>query len=125
LNRSVTASINDLISHAIGWLENGDIAPHDLGFRLNDILLSTLAADKATKYGKPNDAFRLLASAYRARRQKCAGADVGHHRSPHWRSSETCSRFPTDRQPVGNNSALILKNAPQLLGEMKSTQGRP
>ena len=65
LNRSVTGSMNDLIGHATGWLEHGDIAPHDLGFRLNDILLSAIATSKSDKYGKPNEAFKLLASVYR------------------------------------------------------------
>ena len=60
LNRSVTGSMNDLIGHTIAWLEYGDIAPHDLGFRLNDILLSAIAASKSDKYGKPNEAFKLL-----------------------------------------------------------------
>jgi hypothetical protein len=64
LNRSVTGSMNDLIGHATAWLEYGDIAPHDLGFRLNDILLSAIAASKSEKYGKPNDAFNLLANIY-------------------------------------------------------------
>ncbi len=65
LNRSVTGSMNDLIGHTIAWLEYGDIAPHDLGFRLNETLLSAIAANKSAKYGKPNDAFKLLADAYR------------------------------------------------------------
>ena len=38
LNRSVTGSMNDLIGHATGWLEYVDIAPHDLGFKLNDVV---------------------------------------------------------------------------------------
>ena len=46
LNRSVTGSMNDLIGHATAWLEYGDIAPHDLGFRLNDILLSAIAIEQ-------------------------------------------------------------------------------
>src|SRR4051812_7825595 len=61
LNRTVTGSINDLIGHATGWLEYADIAPHDLGFRLNDVLLSAFAVDKSTGYGKPNDAFKTMA----------------------------------------------------------------
>jgi Domain of unknown function (DUF6933) len=61
LNRSVVGSMNDLIGHAMGRLEYGDISPHDLGFHLNDTLLSALAASKADKYGKPKEAFRRLA----------------------------------------------------------------
>jgi hypothetical protein len=66
LNRTVTGSMNDLIGHATGWLEYGDIAPHDLGLRLNDVLLSVLAIDKSAKYGKPNDAFKMLADVHSA-----------------------------------------------------------
>jgi hypothetical protein len=66
LNRSVTGSMNDLIAHATGWLEYDDIAPHNLGFRLNDTLLSALATNKSERYGKPNDAFKLLADEYRS-----------------------------------------------------------
>jgi hypothetical protein len=47
LNRSVIGSMNDLIGHATDWLENGDVSPHDLGFRLNDILLSAIATSKS------------------------------------------------------------------------------
>ena len=56
--------MNDLIGHATGWLEYGDVAPHDLGFRLNDTLLSALATSKSDKYGKPNEAFKRLANLY-------------------------------------------------------------
>ncbi len=65
LNRSVTGSMDDLIGHAIGWLEYGEISPHDLGFRLNDVLLSAIAASIADRYGKPNEAFRVLANVKR------------------------------------------------------------
>jgi len=61
LNRSVTGSMNDLINHLTYWLDEEDLSPHDLGFRLNDTLLSALATDKSRGYGKPTDAFRLLA----------------------------------------------------------------
>jgi hypothetical protein len=60
LNRSVTGSMNDLIKFAKLWLANGEISPHDVGFMLNDILLSSLASDKSRGYGKPNEAFKLM-----------------------------------------------------------------
>jgi hypothetical protein len=60
LDRSVTGSMNDLIRHATAWLAEGDVAPFDVGFRLNDILLSALAND-GSAYGKPREAFRALA----------------------------------------------------------------
>lgn len=64
LNRSVIGSMNDLIGHTIAWLEYGDIAPRDFGFRLNDTLLSAIAANKSEKFGKPNEAFKRLADVY-------------------------------------------------------------
>jgi hypothetical protein len=67
LNRSVIGSMNDLIGHTIAWLEYGDIAPHDLGFRLKETLLSAIASGKSEKYGKPNEAFKLLATVYQPR----------------------------------------------------------
>jgi hypothetical protein len=61
LDRSVTGSMNDLIRHAAAWLAEGDVSPFDVGFRLNDILLSALAGGDSSPYGKPRDAFRALA----------------------------------------------------------------
>ena len=61
-NRSVTGSMNDLIGHAMARLEYGDFSPHDLGFHLNDNLLSALASSKSAGYGKPNEAFKRLAN---------------------------------------------------------------
>lgn len=43
------------------------IAPHDVGFRLNDVLLSALARNKAASYGKPNEAFKALADGLRSK----------------------------------------------------------
>jgi hypothetical protein len=61
LNRSVTGSMNDLINQATLRLAEDDLSPHDLGFLLNDTLLSALATEKSRGYGKPNEAFKLLA----------------------------------------------------------------
>jgi hypothetical protein len=60
LNRKVTGSINELTHFAIAWLEDEDVAPHELGFQLNDVLLSALAVSKADKFGKPSEAFKRL-----------------------------------------------------------------
>jgi hypothetical protein len=38
-----------------------DLAPHDIGFRLNDILMSALARSKTDFYWKPREAFKQLA----------------------------------------------------------------
>ena len=60
LNRTVTGSMNDLINHATAWLEHGELSPYDVGFKLNDVLLSAIAPNKAKKYGKPKEAFKTL-----------------------------------------------------------------
>jgi hypothetical protein len=60
LDRSVTGSMNDLIRHATAWLAEGDLSPHDVGIRLNDIFLSALPGSKSAPYGRPRDAFREL-----------------------------------------------------------------
>ena len=64
LNRSVTGSMNDLIIHATAWLEEGELSPHDVGFKLNETPMSALASsvsEASRGYGMPNDAFKLLA----------------------------------------------------------------
>ena len=60
LNRSVTGSMNDLIKFAKHWLVEEEISPHDLGFRLNDVLLSALATEESRGYGKPSEAFKTM-----------------------------------------------------------------
>lgn len=59
-NRSVIGSMNELVRFAVAWLEDEEISPHDLGFKLNDVLLSAIASSKAEAYGKPREAFRRL-----------------------------------------------------------------
>ena len=54
--------MNDLINHAKVWLTEGEMSQHDVGFKLNDVLLSALATEKAQDgYGKPVDVFKQLA----------------------------------------------------------------
>jgi hypothetical protein len=60
LDRSVTGSMNDLVNHATAWLADGEMSPHDVGIRLNDILLSALAPSKSDGYGRPRDAILAL-----------------------------------------------------------------
>ena len=60
LNRSVTGSMNDLINHAKAWLSDGELSPHDVGFKLNDVLISAIALSEKAKYGKPREAFKDL-----------------------------------------------------------------
>ena len=59
LDRSVTGSMNELITHAVACLADGDLPVADVGVRLNDILLSALAGG-SNKYGRPRDAFAAL-----------------------------------------------------------------
>ena len=59
-NRSVTGSMNELISYAKVLLADEETSPFDLGFRLNDLLLSAIASDQSRGYGKPRDAFQAL-----------------------------------------------------------------
>lgn len=49
LDRSVTGSMNDLIFHATMYLIEDEMAPHDVGFKLNDIPFSALAYDSPRK----------------------------------------------------------------------------
>ncbi len=62
LNRSVKGSMNELTKAAVFHLVGEDLSPQDVGFMLNDILLSALARSKKEVYGKPCEAFKLLAS---------------------------------------------------------------
>jgi hypothetical protein len=60
LNRSVTSSMNDLIVHAKFRLADGEETAHEVGFWLNDVLLSALATEESPGYCKPVEAFKLL-----------------------------------------------------------------
>jgi hypothetical protein len=60
LNRSVTGSMNDLIRHAEYWLTHEEVSPYDVSFRLNDVLLSSLARSKTDFYRKPREAFKAM-----------------------------------------------------------------
>jgi hypothetical protein len=66
LNRAVTGSMNDLIAFATALLVEGELSPFDVGFRLNEVLLSTIAASQAEKYGKPREAFKTMATLIRS-----------------------------------------------------------
>jgi len=60
LNRSVTGSMNELIMTAQMYLVEDDMTPHEVGFKLNGILLSTLKNAEGRKYAEPRDAFKRL-----------------------------------------------------------------
>jgi hypothetical protein len=59
LNRVVTSSMNELNLSATAWLEDG-VSPYDVGFRLNTVLLSSIAPSKAAKYGVPREVFQAM-----------------------------------------------------------------
>ena len=54
LNRSVTGSMNDLVTHAQMWLLEGELSPFDVGSKLNEIPFSSL------DYRKPREVFKAL-----------------------------------------------------------------
>ena len=65
LDRSVTGSINELVKYATSYLETGEISPYDVGFKLNDVLLSALAASKEAPTESPTRHSRRLADGLR------------------------------------------------------------
>ena len=65
LNRAVTGSMNELIQHATAMLVEGEVSPGDLGFTLNDVLLSAIAPSQTAKYGKPREVFKALVESFK------------------------------------------------------------
>ena len=59
LNRSVTGSMNDHV-HAAKFMVEDDMAPSDIGYRLNETPMSALVGPDGRKYGYPRDAFSNL-----------------------------------------------------------------
>lgn len=60
LNRSVSGSMNELVKCAEFCMSDGGLTLSEVGDRLNDTLLSALAAGGSHGYGKPVEAFRVL-----------------------------------------------------------------
>ena len=60
LNRSVTSSMNQLVECAQILLIEEQMSPHEVGFKLNDFLLSAIAEKKTDVYGRPEDAFQRM-----------------------------------------------------------------
>ncbi len=60
LNRSVTGSMNELVGIAKQILAEGELSPHQTGFELNGILLSSLKNAEGRKYAEPRDVFKRL-----------------------------------------------------------------
>ncbi len=61
LNRSVTGSMNELVEEAKYCLK-GDMAPSEVGYRLNKTPMSALSDAEGRKYANPREVFARLAS---------------------------------------------------------------
>jgi len=59
LNRSVTGSMNDHI-HAAKFMLADDMAPTEIGYRLNETPMSALVGPDGRKYGYPKEVFKRL-----------------------------------------------------------------
>ncbi|WDI39867.1 DUF6933 domain-containing protein [Bremerella sp. P1] len=59
LNRSVTGSMNDHI-HAAKCMLEDDMAPSEIGYRLNETPMSALVGPDGRKYGYPKEVFKGL-----------------------------------------------------------------
>jgi hypothetical protein len=55
-----TLTMNELVMAATHSLESSEVAPHDVGFGLNDLLLSAIATKEDRGYGHPKEAFKQL-----------------------------------------------------------------
>ncbi len=64
LSRSVTGSMNELVRFAKYWLAEGDLSPHDIGYKLNDVPMSALARSNSDFYWTPRETFQQLPDRY-------------------------------------------------------------
>jgi hypothetical protein len=62
LNRSVSGSMNELVKCTESYMNEGDLTLPEVADRLNEMLLSALAAGGSHGYGKPREAFRVMAA---------------------------------------------------------------
>lgn len=60
LNRSVTGSMNDLEAAAKIYLADGDVAPFEVGFKLNETPMTAIGTPEGGGYGRPREAFKRL-----------------------------------------------------------------
>lgn len=59
LSRSVTGSMNDHV-HAAKFMLADDMAPSEIGYRLNETPMSALVDSEGRKYGYPEEVFKRL-----------------------------------------------------------------
>ena len=114
LNRSVTGSLNELIEFTELWLAEG-VSPCDVGFKLNDTLMSALAWAGSHNYGIPKEAFKLLAD-------DCGSNDSGDVSCPMQRDDRTelteLEQIPNVGPAIADDLRLIGISSPQdLLGK--------
>ena len=60
LNRSITGSMNELEATAKYYLNTGEWSPYDVGFKLNETLLSGIGTKETRGYQNPRAAFKQL-----------------------------------------------------------------
>lgn len=59
-SRSVTGSMNELITSAKSLLSDADVSPFDLGVQLNGVLLSAISFGGKDKYTTPRAALKVM-----------------------------------------------------------------
>lgn len=110
LNRSVTGSINELVKFAELWLTEEELSPYDIGFRLNDTLMSALAWAGSHNYGIPKEAFKLLAD-------DCGSNDSGDVSRPMQSDDRTAltelEQLPNVGPAIASDLRLIGVTSPQ------------
>lgn len=84
LNRSVSGSMNELVKCAESFMSDGDLTALEIGHWLNDTLLSALAAGGSHGYGKPREAFGVMAGGVvpNAARSQTGDRHHGHEHAP-------------------------------------------
>ena len=83
LNRTVSGSVGELVKCAGFYLGDGKLSLPEVGDRLNDTLLSALAAGGSHGYGKPREAFRVLVGGVVPHVPRGEGRDRDHaHEQP-------------------------------------------
>lgn len=60
LNRSVTGSMNDFEAAAKFYLADGDVAPFDLGYKLNETPMTAIGTPEGGGYSTPREAAKRL-----------------------------------------------------------------
>ena len=64
--RAVTGSMNELVAQAKWLLADEKLSPFDLGFRLNEVLLSAIAGGGIGRYSTPRAAFESMLKDFEA-----------------------------------------------------------